>query len=122
MKHIHILKKNIKIEDIKSEINQKAIKAIFEEYEKENSNINSILDHIEDEELQNHLTAIMAEDYGITDNKKAIEDIAKKYEREKLENRRDEILELSREETDNNKRKELSQELNDIILKLVKFR
>ena len=116
------IKENIKIEDIKSEINQKAIKAIFEEYEKENSNINSILDHIEDEELQNHLTAIMAEDYGITDNKKAIEDIAKKYEREKLENRRDEILELSREETDNNKRKELSQELNDIILKLVKFR
>ena len=116
------IKENIKIEDIKSEINQKAIKAIFEEYEKENSNINSILDHIEDEELQNHLTAIMAEDYGITDNKKAIEDIAKKYEREKLENRRDEILELSREETDNNKRKGLSQELNDIILKLVKFR
>lgn len=34
----------------------------------------------------------MAEDYGITDNKKAIEEILNKYEREKLERKRDEII------------------------------
>ena len=64
----------------------------------------------------------MAEDYGITDNQKAIEDILKKYEREKLEKRRDELIQKSSiEENPENKRK-LGQELNDIILKLVKIK
>ena len=42
-----------------------------------------VLDKIEDEEIKNHLTAIMAEDYGISDSNdtKAIEDILRKYER-----------------------------------------
>ena len=77
---------------------------------------------MEDEEIKNHLTAIMAEDYGITDNVKAIEDILKKYEREKLEKRRDELILQSSNENDPEKRKNLSKELNDVILKLVKIK
>ena len=53
---------------------------------------------------------------------KAIEDILRKYEREKLEKRRDELISLSSTETDAVKRKELGKELNDIILKLVKIK
>ena len=49
----------------------------------------------------------MAEDYGITDNKKAIEDILQKYEKEKLEKRRDEILIEEKQETDLEKKKQL---------------
>ena len=66
----------------------------------------------------------MAEDYGISDSNdtKAIEDILRKYEREKLEKRRDELISLSSTETDAVKRKELGKELNDIILKLVKIK
>ena len=64
----------------------------------------------------------MAEDYGITDNVKAIEDILKKYEREKLEKRRDELILQSSNENDPEKRKKLSKELNDVILKLVKIK
>ena len=117
----NLIKENMKIEDFKYDLNIKIITALYQELEKEDSNINLVLDKIEDEEIKNHLTAIMAEDYGITDNQKAIEDILKKYEREKLEKRRDELIQKSSiEENPENKRK-LGQELNDIILKLVKI-
>lgn len=116
------IKENMKIEDFKYEINNKIIKVLYPELEKEDSNISLVLDKIEDEEIKNHLTAIMAEDYGITDNVKAIDDILKKYEREKLEKRRDELIMLSSTEQDQEKKKELGKELNDIILKLVKIK
>lgn len=117
-----IIKEHMKIEDFEYDLNIKIVKALYQELEKEDSNISLILDKIEDEDIKNHLTAIMAEDYGITDNTKAIEDILRKYEREKLEKRRDELIGLSLKETDAEKRKELGKELNDIILKLVKIK
>ena len=117
-----LIKENIKVEDFKDEINKRILKEIYDELEKENPNINMVLDHIEDDEFQNHLTAIMAEDYGITDNKKAIEEILSKYEREKLEKRRDEIILQEENETDIEKKKNLGKELNEIILKLVKIK
>ena len=120
--NFQMIKENMKFEDFKYDLNIKIIKALYQELEKEDCNISLVLDKIEDEEIKNHLTEIMAEDYGITDNVKAIEDILKKYEREKLEKRRDELISLSSTETDVEKRKELGKELNDIILKLVKIK
>ena len=116
------IKQNINIEDFKLEINKKIIQLIYDELEKKSENINIILDKIEDDEIQNHLTAIMSEDYGISDNKKAIEDILKKYEREKLEKRRDELIKLTSSEQNKEERQKLSKELNEIILKLVKIK
>lgn len=120
--NFQIIKNNMKVEDFKYELNNKIVKALYQELEEEDSNINLVLDKMEDEEIKNHLTAIMAEDYGITDNVKAIEDILKKYEREKLEKRRDELILQSSNENDPEKRKNLSKELNDVILKLVKIK
>ena len=120
--NFQMIKENMKIEDFKYDLNIKIIKTLYQELEKDDSNIGLILDKIEDEEIKNHLTAIMAEDYGITDNTKAIVDIFKKYEREKLEKRRDELILLSSTEPDSEKRKEIGKELNDIILKLVKIK
>lgn len=122
--NFQMIKEHMKIEDFKYDLNIKIVKALYEELKKEDSNISLVLDKIEDEEIKNHLTAIMAEDYGISDSNdtKAIEDILRKYEREKLEKRRDELISLSSTETDAVKRKELGKELNDIILKLVKIK
>ena len=120
--YFKVIKENMNLEDFKYEINNKIVKAIYEELEKENSNISLVLDRLQSEEIQNHLTAIMAEDYGITDNKKAIEDILNKYERERLEKRRDEIIKESTIEQDDDKKRELGKELNEIILKLVKIK
>lgn len=116
------IKQKISSEEFKFSLNRIIIDELYKELEKENYNISAILDHIENEQVQNHLTAIMAEDYGITDNKKALEDIFSKYEREKLEERRNNILKQIEEEQDSEKKKKLGQELNDVILKLVKIK
>ena len=88
-----IIKQNIKPEDFQDEINQEIAKKLYEEFEKGNSNINSIIDTL-DQEHQNQITMIMAEDYEIEDLEKAIDDIIQAYKRDKLNNRKLEILEL----------------------------
>ena len=117
-----IIKENIDVKDFRDELNKKILQEIYLELEKENANLNLVLDHMEEEAIQNHLTEIMAEDYGIVDNKKAIEDIIQKYEKERLEKRRDEILYEEKQETDIDKKKQLRKELNEIIFKLVKIK
>ena len=47
---------------------------MYEEFEKGNSNINAIIDNLEQDE-QNQITMIMSEDYEITDIEKAIDDV-----------------------------------------------
>lgn len=116
------IKANIDIEDFYDKTNKQILQEIYNELEKGNTNLNLVLDHMEDENIQNHLTEIMAEDYGIIDNEKAIEDIIKKYEKEKLEKRRDEILAEEKQENDIEKKKQLRKELNEIIFKLVKIK
>ena len=115
------IKENIKIEDFKNEENKEILKQIYNALEKGNDNISSVLDHIESEQIQSHLTEIMAEDYGITDNKKAIEDLLKKYELEKLESKRDKLTEELSQEQNAEKKRSLGQELNNIVLILSKI-
>ena len=117
-----IIKEKMQIDDYKLEYNRIIIKLLYEELEKENYNINMVIDKLESQEIQNHITAIMAEDFGIIDYKKAIEDIFNKYYKEELEKRRDELINLlSMEENQDNKEK-MGKELNEIILKLAKIK
>lgn len=94
---------------------------MYEEIEKGNINID-ILNCFEEEDIINHISAIMSYDFEISDLNKCIEDIANTYEKEKLINRRQEILEslknaqnLSSEELSN-----LEDELSNIVIKLKK--
>ena len=64
---------------------------------------------------------IMAEDYGIDDIEKAIDDIIKIYEKEKLNERKFKILELL-DDSDVKEKENLEKELNNIIIKLAKIR
>ena len=116
-----IIKQNITIKDFKYEIDKKIAQKVYEEFENGNSNINSIIDNLSEEE-QNHITMIMAEDYGIDDVEKAIDDIIQSYEKDKLNERKLEILELLENSTEENQKKELEKELNDIIIRLAKIR
>ena len=116
------IKENIQIDDFQDEVNRKILQEIYNELEKDNYNLSVVLNHIEDEAIQSHLTEIMAEDYGIQDNNKAIQDILQKYQKKKLEIRRDEIIRKEKEEKDPKTKQELKKELNDIILKLVKIK
>ena len=116
-----IIKQNIKVEDFQDEINAKIVKNLYEEFEKGNSNINSIIDNLEQEE-QNQITMIMADDYEIDNVEKAIDDIIQAYQKERLNNRKIQILELLENTTDINDKKELERELSNIIIMLAKIK
>ena len=117
-----IIKQNIKVEDFKDSLNQQIAKKLYEEFEKGNSNINSILDNLEEEE-QNRITMIMADDYEIKDVEKAIDDIIQSYEKEKLNERKFEILEeLEKEDINETQKKEYEKELSNIIIKLARIK
>ena len=116
-----IIKQNIKPEDFQDEINQEIAKKLYEEFEKGNSNINSIIDTL-DQEHQNQITMIMAEDYEIEDLEKAIDDIIQAYKRDKLNNRKLEILELLEKTSNIEEKKELEKELSNIIITLARIK
>ena len=117
----NIIKANIKIEDFKDKINSEIAKKLYEELEKGNSKINGIIDNMSEEE-QNHITAIMADDYEIDDVEKAIDDIIQSYEKEKLNERKFQILELLETDIEISEKKELETELSNIIIRLAKIK
>ncbi len=116
-----IIRENIKPEDFQYELNNKIATKLYEEFEKGNSNINGIIDEL-DEEEQNQITMIMAEDYEINDMEKAIDDIMQSYEKEKLNNKKFKILELLEQSSDIEEKKKLEKELTDIIIRLAKIK
>ena len=116
-----IIKQNIKPEDFQDEINHEIAKKLYEEFEKGNSNINGIIDTLEQEQ-QNQITMIMAEDYEIENLEKAIDDIIQAYKRDKLNNRKLEILELLEQTSNNEEKKELEKELSNIIITLARIK
>ena len=119
-----IIRENITVEDFKDETNKNIAKKLYEELEKGNSNINGILDELGEQE-QNHITEILADDYEINDVEKAIDDVITSYEKDRLTDRKFEILgtlenrnlNLSQEE-----KSRLGKELSDIIVKLAKMK
>ena len=116
-----ILRQNIKVEDFQDKVNKKIAQKLYEEFEKGNSNINAIIDNLEQDE-QNQITMIMSEDYEITDIEKAIDDVVQAYEREKLNTRKFEILDLLDKDLENDQKKELEKELSNIIIRLAKIK
>ena len=117
------LKNIVAPKDFKTEINRKIVQILYDEFEKGNSNINSILDSIKDEEMLNAITKIMADDYDITDINKAIIDIIKIYEKEKIiEEKKQIITKLEEKNLSNEQVKELEAELSQIIIKLAKMK
>ena len=118
------LKNVISVEDFKYETNKKIAKILYDEFEKGNSNISSILDSISDEEILNQITKIMSDDYDITDNNKAIMDIIKIYEKNKLVNEKNEIINKL-EDSKNLTQEEvasLENKLSELIIKLAKMK
>jgi len=115
------IKQNIRPEDFKDEINKKIANVLYEELEKEEPNINKLIDNF-DEETQNHITMVMATDYEIENIEKAVDDILQKYERERLDSRKQEILKQLEIEVDGEKKKELGKELSNIIIALAKIK
>ena len=118
-----VIKQNIQADEFKDERNIKIIKKLYEEFEKGNININSIIDKLDQEE-QNYITMIMAEDYEFENIEKAIDDLLQSYQREKLNFRKKEILDLLEQLEPNQKEEKikLEKELSNIIISLSKIK
>lgn len=114
--------KLITLNDMQDETNRQILKKMYEEFQKGNINTNQIVDWFQDENIISRITEIMAEDFEITDVNKAIDDLINVYEKQKLVNRRNEILKQLDTEKNVENMKELEKELNDIILKLAKIK
>src|SRR5699024_11007872 len=56
------IKEKIKPEDFKNQLNQKIAEQLYKELEKDDANVNKIIDTL-DEQCQNHITMVMATDY-----------------------------------------------------------
>lgn len=115
------IKSVISEDDMKLEENQKILKKMYEEIEKGNINID-ILNYFEEQNIIDHISGIMSYDFEISDLNKCIEDVVNTYEKDKLINRRQEILDIIKngqgfsEEKLNN----LEDELSNIVIKLKK--
>ena len=117
------LKSVITVNDFKYEINKKIAKILYDEFEKGDSNINNLLNSIQDEEILNQITKIMSDDYNITDINKAIIDILNIYEKEKIINKKNEILsKLENEKLTKEEIVSLENQLSEVIIKLAKMK
>ncbi len=116
------IKKEITEDDFKVELNKKIFKAIMEAKEANKDNILSIVSNIEDEELQAHISEIMVTDYEISSVEKCIEDIIIIYNKDRLNNRKMEIIKAldNTEKLTKEEIAKLELELNNIIIELAK--
>ncbi len=118
-----VIKSNIGIEDLKIAENKTIFDKIMSQDVEESEKIIQVIANIEDGNLQEHISEIMVADYGITSVQKCLEDIVIPYSRDRLQNRKLQIIEemknpnLSIEEKD-----ALELELNDTILKLARIK
>ena len=116
------IKDIISPEDFKSMSNKKIIKCLYDEFEKGNSNINNILEIIgDDEETINKITQIMAYDYEIKNDKKAIEELVRNYQKERMQNRKKEII-AKLNNAEGEEAKKLEAELHELIVKIAKMK
>ena len=117
------IKTVISVDDFKHEVNKQIVKKLYDEFEKGNSNINSVLDNLQEEQQLNQITKIMADDYNIQDIDKATLDIINIYEKEKIISRRNQVLEkLEDKELTKDERVSLESELSNIIIRLARFK
>lgn len=116
------ISKKINPEDFKLGVNKKIATILYEHFEKGNSN-SDILSLFSEEELINHITSIMADDFEISDNKKAIEDLLNLYEKEKMLDEKTKILKkLENTDTTKEEAEELEKRLSNLIIQIAKMK
>ena len=89
---IEPIKEVVNATDFKQELNQKIFDLIINSSETQKDSILAKISNIEDADIQSHISGIMLADYKITSVQKAIEDVINSYTRDKLENRKSEII------------------------------
>ena len=120
------IKQDVTIDDLKSETNKKILKKLYEELEKGNSNniSNTLMNFFaEDEEVISRLTELLSEEYQTNNDQKLIDNIVKTYKKEKLNMRKQELIEMQkRTDLTQSEIASIDKEIQDLILKLIKIK
>ena len=113
---------NISPDDFKLEQNKFIFEKILNSTAEESEKIVQSLANIEDSEIQSHISEILVTDYEISSVDKCIEDVVNTYNKERLTNRKNEIVRQLENISDSTseKKSELENELNNIIIELAK--
>ena len=113
---------NISLDDFKLENNRFIFEKILESPAEESEKILQGIANIENQEIQSHVSEILVTDYEINSIDKCIEDLINTYNKERLTNKKIEIIRkldnsssLTKDEV-----AKLEQELSDIIIELAK--
>ena len=116
------IKYNITESDFKLDINKKIFNIIFNLESKEN--ILNSLSNIEDEEIQKTVSQIVVQDYEISSQEKCLEDIINNYTKERLNNKKMEIINAidSAENLSKDEIEKLEEELSKVIIQLAKMK
>ncbi len=118
-----IIQANIRIEDLKIAENKIIFEKIMSLKEEENDKITQMIANIEDEDLQQHISSIMVADYEITSVQKCLEDVILIYNKERLQNRKLQIIqELENPNLSQEEMSKLELELSDTIIQLAKIK
>ena len=116
------LKNNITPDMILSDVNKSIIEKIYAKSELGQVNAEDILNWFEEENILNYLSEIMATDFEIDKVDKCVDEVIQEYEKEKLINRRNEILKMLEGHSSGEETANLEKELNEIIIKLARIK
>lgn len=117
------IKARISPEDIKTQVNKRIVETVYNKYENSKEIANNILELFsEDEEAVSKITKIMAEDEESSVDKKTLDNLLNVYEKEKLTIIKTDIIKKLNEAQDKAEMEKLEADLNDIIIKLAKYK
>lgn len=120
------IKDEVTIDDLNSEINKKILKKLYEEFEKGNSNniSNTLMNFFsEDEDVISRLTELLSEEYQTNNDKKLINNIIKTYKKEKLNMRKQELIEMQKNpDLTVDEVQKIDKEIQGLILKLISLK
>lgn len=113
---------HITLDDFKLEENKIIFEKILESTEEESEKILQLIANIEDQSIQSHVSEILVTDYEISSVEKCIEDVVTIYNKDRLSNRKLEIIRMLDNSSAYTKEEvaKLERELNEVIIELAK--
>ena len=118
------IRNNLLETDFKYETNKKIINKLYELIDKKEKISSEVLNYFaDDDEITSHMTMLMADDYEIGDVDKCIDDIINSYNKERLIDRRNDIIQsLESNELTKEEKASLEKELSSIVMKLARMK
>jgi len=114
------IKTEVSPEDFNNPIAANVLYKLYENIEKGKTNLVNIIDQLEEEEAINYLSGVMAHEIEVENWEKGVSDILITISRDKLLQRKNEILENLTSNITKEENASLEQELSEVICKLAK--